>query len=77
MKKYVYLDLGGLKTKFLGIEYAEPECGEDFCDSCGDCLSCNGGDECLGNEDGKHLWVEYREAAQQTADNDKTEKNEK
>jgi len=27
----------------LRTEEAEPECGEDFCDHCGDCLACYGG----------------------------------
>jgi hypothetical protein len=31
-----------------------PECGEDFCDTCGDCLSCFPG-ECF--EGKQHVWV--------------------
>lgn len=37
---------------------ATPICGEDFCDSCGDCLYCYGGDDCYYS-DGGHYWVEY------------------
>jgi hypothetical protein len=39
-------------------EDREPECG-DYCDSCGDCLYCYGGDSCLRNEDKEHKWVKY------------------
>jgi hypothetical protein len=36
-----------------------PICGEDFCDSCGDCLACYGEDVCYAtlHDDQKHLWV--------------------
>lgn len=40
---------------FVREEDAEPECGEDFCDECGDCLHCYGGDSCT--EEGGHRWV--------------------
>ena len=30
----------------IRYEDREPECGEDFCDSCGDCLHCYAGDYC-------------------------------
>ena len=39
----------------------EPVHGEDFCDSCGDCLSCYGDDRCTGTKDGTHFWVKYHE----------------
>lgn len=41
----------------------EPVCGEDFCDACGDCLSCYGGDDCTESRDGSgsHRWIEYVE----------------
>lgn len=46
----------------IGAEYdivdAEPVCG-DYCDSCGDCLVCQGCDPCPYSEDGEHLWVVY------------------
>lgn len=33
-------------------------CGEDFCDACGDCLACYGGDVCYGQDPpGEHVWV--------------------
>jgi hypothetical protein len=38
-------------------EDREPECGVDFCDSCGDCLHCYGGDPCLERENEEHHWV--------------------
>ena len=37
---------------------AEPLCGVDFCDYCGDCLSCYMSDPC---PDGAHLWVVYED----------------
>lgn len=43
---------------------ADPECGEDFCDTCGDCLACYGGDPCYGFHDDPeagHSWVVYAE----------------
>lgn len=39
-----------------GVPGPHPECGKDFCDGCGDCLSCNGSDPCHAFEDGVHLW---------------------
>ena len=31
-----------------------PDCGKDFCEECGDCIACYGGENCyLG---GEHLW---------------------
>ena len=43
--------------RFLGLFEGEPECGVDFCDSCGDCLVCCGETACFYNADGQHLWV--------------------
>ena len=43
--------------KVLESEIAEPVCGEDFCDTCGDCLACYGDDLCT--EDDFHFWVRY------------------
>lgn len=38
----------------------EPVCGEDFCDACGDCLSCYGGEDgCCGEEAKAHIWIVY------------------
>jgi hypothetical protein len=34
----------------------EPICGDDFCDSCGDCIACYGNDEC---PNGSHYWCVY------------------
>jgi len=39
-------------------ERGEPECGEDFCDSCGDCLACYD-HGCPSNDWGGHRWVIY------------------
>lgn len=41
--------------KTLHYERLIPECGEDFCDRCGDCLSCYEGDDC--RDGGSHIWV--------------------
>lgn len=41
-----------------------PICGVDFCDSCGDCLSCHGDEPCWdgGVNNGPHMWVTYVDA---------------
>jgi hypothetical protein len=40
----------------------QPQCGEDFCDTCGDCLVCDS-DGCVVNgqwvEGEPHIWVVY------------------
>lgn len=38
---------------------ADPTCGEDFCDRCGDCLHCHGDDWCFESADHRHNWVVY------------------
>ena len=43
----------------LGTFDLTPVCGNDFCDQCGDCLECSGGDPCWYNAYGDHLWVHY------------------
>jgi len=42
----------------FGYIYAEPYCGEDFCDRCGSCLDCQ---YCYPCQDGysDHYWVRY------------------
>jgi hypothetical protein len=51
--------------KFIRLEdRGTPRCGEDFCDVCGDCLACYGGDDCYNGaseEPGVHVWVIYEE----------------
>ena len=42
--------------KLLRVEEAEPECGKNFCDTCGDCLACYESDPCI---DGNHRWIVY------------------
>lgn len=42
-----------------GVPADGPECGRDFCDACGDCLACYGGDPCWPRHKGPHLWVRY------------------
>lgn len=45
------------------IDYdAEPRCGADFCDTCGDCLDCYSDDPC-GPSEGYHAWVVYADQA--------------
>ena len=36
-----------------------PRCSRDFCDRCGDCLHCYGGDPCLRFK--THVWVIYED----------------
>lgn len=45
-------------VRLLGKAKLEIFCGDAFCDSCGDCLSCYIGDPC-GNEGGDHFFVIY------------------
>lgn len=35
-----------------------PVCGEDFCDRCGDCLACHGGEWC---PEGGHFRIVYED----------------
>ena len=41
----------------IAYEEATPVCGEDYCDTCGDCLDCYIEDDCCGAEGWEHLWV--------------------
>lgn len=59
MKRYVYSEEG---NKLLRIEEATPICG-DYCDTCGDCLHCYGGEPCYESQGGEHFWVTYEQAA--------------
>jgi hypothetical protein len=36
----------------------EAHCGVDFCERCGDCLACYGGENCWegGIDNGSHIW---------------------
>ena len=48
-----------------GEFWAEPRCGQDFCDDCGDCLGCFGDDPCVGAEWREwHRWVVYADEAE-------------
>ena len=58
MIRYVY-DFRGVNL--IRTEESAPVCGQDFCDACGDCLYCYGGDTCYETASGEHLWVEYSE----------------
>lgn len=44
-----------LDDVIVAVADRKPECGEDFCDTCGDCLSCYGS-ECTGHAP---LWILY------------------
>jgi hypothetical protein len=61
MKKHIYNDI-----QLVEIVEAKPVCGLDFCDSCGDCLACYGGDPCWDTYPvyGEHYWIEYLESEQ-------------
>jgi len=59
MLKHIYDKVFG--RKLLRTEEAEPKCGKDFCDACGDCLHCYAEDACQSSETGLHHWVEYEE----------------
>lgn len=58
MFAYIYSEAGTIK--FGELDDVEPICGEHFCDECGDCLHCYGGDPCYpGHDAGSHRWVVY------------------
>ncbi len=65
MKKHIYDHTGMV---LLRVEQATPKHGEDFCDTCGECLSHYGGDPCYGSGADGHYWVEYEA---QTREGDK------
>ncbi len=55
MMTYSVFDIN--TNEFLYNGKTEPICGEDFCDTCGDCLVCYWEDDCI---DGNcHYWVKY------------------
>jgi hypothetical protein len=54
--------------KQIRTEEREPECGEDFCDACGDCLVCFGGVECSQNNGGSHDFVVYEKPQSKETD---------
>ena len=65
MRRHIYDHTG---THVLRIEEAEPVCGEDFCDRCGDCLVCYEEGDCREQGNlvnlalhGGHFWVVYEE----------------
>jgi hypothetical protein len=58
MKCSVFNETG---DNLLRIEQRQPVCGEDFCDHCGDCLACFGGEPC-GVENATHVWVVYEDS---------------
>lgn len=53
--------------EFMGYANLEPIHGEDFCEYCGDCLSCYGSDACFDYATnmtaGNHRFVRYIEAS--------------
>lgn len=56
-----YVCADNLGRESAGSFVVEPRCG-DFCDQCGDCLHCYGGDPC-GMGDDEHTWVIYADQA--------------
>ena len=55
MTRHVYDQRG---ETLIRKEEADPTCGKDFCDRCGDCLACFG---CGCIEGGECFWVKYGE----------------
>lgn len=43
-----------LKIMLTDLAHNTPQCGRDFCDSCGDCLHCYGEFNCFARGD-RHL----------------------
>ena len=58
MKKFIYDHNGNV---LLAEVEADPHCGEAYCDRCGDCLACSGGDSCIDGY-GDHFWVQYEKS---------------
>jgi hypothetical protein len=61
MIKYLYRS-EGINYIFIKTVEEYPVCGENFCESCGDCLACaeEWDSECIYDEqNGQHFWVEY------------------
>ena len=58
MKRHYYKQQG-IKSIYIREEDEIPVCGQDFCDTCGDCLHCYGDLGCIGG--GGHFWVKYIE----------------
>lgn len=52
------LDAAWVANDHTAVEVnASPVCGEDFCETCGDCLACHWEDPCAGNEYAPwHTW---------------------
>lgn len=48
--------------KITVVVEAEPTCGLDLCDDCGECLVCNGNDACpcTSPYGGEHRWIVYQ-----------------
>lgn len=57
MKKYIYPKDGNSPPE---VVEAEPMCGIDYCDRCGDCLDCY--QDGLCTDDSGHFWVVYEES---------------
>lgn len=60
MIRHIY-DFTG--ARLLRTEEATPRCGRDFCDSCGDCLACEGDRPCRKSGTFQHFWVHYEKEA--------------
>jgi len=46
--------------RYISVEMGAPDCGEDFCDTCGDCLHCYPHDAAEWCSTGER-WVIYLE----------------
>lgn len=55
------INVEGERWKELDIV---PVCG-DYCEFCGDCLSCQHEDKCPDSDDGEHGWVVEFETVEQ------------
>jgi hypothetical protein len=56
LTKFIFDEKG---LTLIRKEEAEPKCGEDFCDTCGDCLYCFSEDSCINKS--THQWIQYGE----------------
>ena len=63
------VEINGPDDALLGIVDMEPGCGEVFCDTCGDCCHCYGGEACFDgsgeyDEGRSHRFIKYLDEAE-------------
>lgn len=57
MRCVFYREIDRWNDEKLFVAELEPDCGEDFCEWCGDCLHCYGDDPCPHSDSEEHVWT--------------------